>query len=79
MFTGREFILGQLHATGCDLDAQDNAGITPSMCACANSHSGILALLLRKGMPKRHLETIHREGKNKKKRFQGFFPELSNS
>ncbi len=46
---GREFILGQLQAAGCDLNAQDESGITPIMCACANSHTGILALLLRKG------------------------------
>ena len=49
LLSGREFILGQLHAAGCDFDTQDNAGITPVMCACANSHFGILALLLRKG------------------------------
>ncbi len=47
--SGREFILGQLHAAGIDLDIQDNAGITAVMCACANSHNTTLAILLRKG------------------------------
>lgn len=49
---GQEEVMMYLIAIGADINVVDNNGFTPLICACYESHSACVKLLLEKGADK---------------------------